>query len=245
LAGIPRQQLWVGGLPWGVILLAAGMLFISGCSRIPRERAPYPGEFDQVLARRQVFKSLRARGDLTLEHKTDALSIPLEITVSEDLVLEAKGEISHFLIPFEGEFRLVSDRSTTLLHTNIGTYDLAMDPDTQTSLRAFLLSLVGGGDWLLWWLAGNGCDLAAESECRGLKIRLEPDPHVASIGRWELSEPARGVTLKAAVNEYEPATTFPKTIRGVLEPQEIALNLKYAEVSLSARPDSMGAWQHH
>ncbi len=206
------------------------------CSRLPERMASRAEAFQKVRERRQGFAGVRAGGSLILEHKADKLTIPIEVTVTEDLVLEVRGEISHFLLPFEGEVRLVSDEATTLLHTNVGTYDLAMDPQAQPAVRAFLLSLAGGGDWLLWWLAANGCDLGVESRCKGLEIRLEPHDTLPSMGRWEVREPSRGAVFKAQVDEYEPGTLFPQVITGIIEPHEITVYLKYTEVSISLGP---------
>lgn len=224
---------------WSLVPAAAVMLLLAlaiGCSHRPGLTAARTGVFEDIMARRKVFRGFQAEASLTLEHKADILTIPLEITVTEDLVLEARGEISHFLLPFEGEVRLVSTDATTLLHTNIGTYDLALDPEAQPSVRAFLLSLAGGGDWLLWWLGRNDCALTAESQCRGLEIHLEPHDLFPSVSRWELSEVSRGATFKAGVDEYEPGTTVPRAIKGVISPNEITVYMKYIEISVSPDP---------
>jgi hypothetical protein len=219
-----------------VALALTVVALAAGCSRLPARTPHRPEAFEQVLAKRQSFSGLRARGSLTLEHKADVLTVPLEITVTQDLVLEVHSSISHFLLPFEGEVRLVSDEASTLLYTNVGTYDLAMDPEAQPGVRAFLLSLAGGGDWLLWWLAGRDCDLSAESQCGGLEIELKPHARLPAISGWKISEPSRGVAFKAGVDEYEPGTTVPRIVTGILEPNEITLYLNYTEISVS--PDS-------
>ncbi len=228
-----RRNPWVAG--WGGALAAALLMLalVAGCSRLPARSAVRPEALEQVMARRQGFKGFQAQGSLTLEHKADVLSIPLEITVTEDLVLEARGEISHFLLPFDGEVRLVSDEVSTLLHTNVGTYDLATDPEAQPAVRAFLLSLAGGGDLLLWWLAGRDCDLSAKSQCGGLEIELVPHDRLPSISGWEMRERSRGATFKARVDEYEPGTVVPRLVTGILYPREIAVSLNYTEISLS------------
>jgi hypothetical protein len=187
--------------------------------------------FDEVLARRQVFRGFHGRGDLVLEHKADKLTVPVEVTLSDDLVLEAKGEVSHFLLPFQGEVRLACSDSATLLHTNVGTYDLAMDPEAQAAVRAFLLSLAGGGDWLLWWLAGRDCDLREKTLCGGVEIELEPHGRLPTIARWDLSEASRGASFRGRVDEYEPGTAVARTLSGVIEPQAITVYMKYAEIS--------------
>jgi hypothetical protein len=186
---------------------------------------------DEVLARRQVFSGFQGRGDLVLEHKADKLTVPVEVTLSEDLVLEAKGEVSHFLLPFQGEVRLVCSDSATLLHTNIGTYDLAMDPAAQTAARAFLLSLAGGGDWLLWWLAGRDCDLKEKTLCEGVEIELEPHGRLPTIARWDLSEASRGASFTGRVDEYEPGTAVARILSGFIQPQEITVYMKYTDIS--------------
>lgn len=231
-----RRNSWGRGGSPALFPALVVLALATGCSRMPEPSTQHREALQQVMARRQVFKGFQAQGSLTLEHKADVLSIPVEITVTEDLVLEARGEISHFLLPFSGEVRLVSDEVSTLLHTNIGTYDLAMDPEAQPAVRAFLLSLAGGGDWLLWWLAENACDLSAKSQCGGLEIELVPHGRLPSISGWEMRERSRGATFKARVDEYEPGTMVARIITGIIQPQEIAVYLSYTEISVLQDP---------
>jgi len=215
---------------WAADLVIVSLVLCYSCSRMPDRPSPSRAGFDTVAARRQIFKGLEAEGELTVEHTTGTITIPLEVEVSGDLGLEIKGEISHFLLPFEGEFRLVSDEETTLLHTDNGAYDLAMEPGAQPAVRAFLLSMAGGGDWLLWWLEENHCDPAAKSVCYGLEIELEPDEILPSVREWGIKEAASAAAFTARVEAYEPGTLLPRAIKGRLYPQEITVYLKYTEI---------------
>jgi hypothetical protein len=130
----------------------------------------------------------------------------------------------------------VSDAEMTLLYTDAGVFDLAMEPDAKPGIRAFLLSLAGGGDLLLWWLAERDCDPALDSACEGLEIEVEPHDTVPSVAVWEISEPDEGISFKARVKEYQPGTLLPRIIAGTLYPDETTVYLKYSHISDLADP---------
>jgi len=227
--GAGRDPL-LGRMRWFLFSAVVVIVLAPACSRRPSPAAEPPAAFDEVLARGKVFRGFHGKGSIALEHKADRMTIPVEVRLSEDLVLEAHSEVSHFLLPFEGEVRLVSTDSTTFLYTNIGAYDLAMTALDQSAIRAFLLSLGGGGDWLLWWLAREDCGRARKTRCRGLEIELEPHSRLPSISRWEMREASGGASFKGQVDEYEPGGLVPRVIRGVIQPQEISVYLNYVDI---------------
>jgi hypothetical protein len=205
------------------------VLLGSGCGRPPQQVAVTASQaLEEVAARRHAFKGFEADAVLTVKHGNESITLPLAIEVSESLRVEVKGEISNFLLPFQGSFRLASDEESTLLYTDMGTYNLAAQPGAQPAVRAFLLSLGGGGDWLVWWLAERGCAVGDPSVCEGIEVRLEPHGRPPSIDLWELSDPARGGTFRARVEAYEPGTVLPRVVTGTLFPDEVTIRIEYS-----------------
>jgi hypothetical protein len=185
----------------------------------------------EVMARRAGFSGLTTEGTITAKRQNESYTLPFSLTVSADLQLEVRGEISHFLLPFSGEFRLVGDTEATLLYTGNGVYDLAPEPEAQEAMRAFMLSLAGGGDWLLWWLAENGCETSQRSTCKGLEVEIEPAGTLPAVGRWEIRETSQGRVFRAKIEEYQPGTLMPRTITGTLYPEEISIFVSYTRDS--------------
>jgi hypothetical protein len=156
--------------------------------------------------------------------------------MSADLELEVTGEVSYLLLPFEGKFRLVSDKEATLLFTNAGVYDLSAQTGAPEAMRPFLLCLAGGGDCLLWWAAAEGCEVGTRFTCGGLDVELERDTTLPSVKTWEIAEPGGSRSFRAVVEEYEPGILWPNKISGTLNPENLSVYVKYSEISFPAGP---------
>lgn len=214
-----------------------GLLIWCACARMPEPGATAgPEALEEVLARRAVFDGLQGHATFSLKHQNESFSLPFDIKVSRDLNLEVTGEISHFLLPFEGGFRLINDGESTLLHTNAGVYDLGAMPEAGKAIRPFLLSLAGGGDWVAWWLAEQGCEPRSRTSCAGMEIELEAHAKLPSVEGWRIQAKEQGRTFQASVIEYERGTLVPRTIKGTLYPEEITIYVEYSEISRGAGP---------
>jgi hypothetical protein len=211
----------------GLLMLSAWLF--QGCAGRPMlvSQQTCADALPDIMARRAGFTGFTTEGNIAATRQGESYTLPFSLTVSSALRVEVKGEISHFLLPFSGEFRLVSDEEATLLYTDMGVFELTQDAAAQAALRAFLLSLAGGGDWLVWWLADNGCEPAQESTCGGVKIELEPESDVPAIRRWTLTDTSGGSTFRAEIERRKPGTLLVKTLRGTLYPEEIAIVVTY------------------
>ena len=214
--------------------LVAGLLMLSawlvpGCAGRsgPVSQQTYADVLPDIMSRRAGFTGFTAEGTIAASREGESYKLPFSLTVSSDLRIEVKGEISYFLLPFSGQFRLVSDDEATLLYADNGIYDLAQDPDSQAALRAFILSLVGGGDWLVWWLADSGCEVEWGTICRGVQIKLEPDSRLSAISRWVVGTSDGKAAFEAVAGERDPGTLRVKTFTGTLHPQDIAVSVTY------------------
>jgi hypothetical protein len=215
--------------------LALGVVFalsLNGCSQLGRrqDRRLNPEFVESVVSRLDGFEGIDMEATLSVEHRNESLTVPLSVRVARGAVLEVRGEVSHFLLPFEGSFLLISDRHATALHTDLGVYELGGETDASTAIHAFLLSLVGGGDWLVWWLSHNGCTTGIDSECRGLRVKLEPHDRYASIERWEIAESRSDASFHGFINEYQDDALLPRIVTGIVYPQEITIHLEYDPV---------------
>jgi hypothetical protein len=209
-----------------------------GCARMPEPAATAGTEaLKEVIARRGVFEGWEGSATVSVKHQSESFSIPVDVAVSRDLRLEVTGEISHFLLPFQGGFRLVNDEESTLLYTDAGVFDLGDMPGAGgAAMRGFLLSLAGGGDLLAWWVAERGCEVGSQTSCAGLKIELEPHAKLPSIETWVIEDKNEGRIFRAGVSEYDMGTLVPRTMKGTLYPEEITIFVEYSHISRPAGP---------
>jgi hypothetical protein len=188
------------------------------------------GAFRKVESRLAGTSGVEGSGTATFVRANQAIEIPFDMSISEDLVITLDAEVRHFLIPFEGTTTLVSSDERSVVTTPIGMFDLARMGQSHSAVRAALLSALAGGDGLLQWVKSQGCEVARRVECGGLSIMMEPDETGYYVESWEVKA-LDGTTFKASVDDLEPGPDrLPSSISGTVLPDAVGVDLEFSRV---------------
>jgi hypothetical protein len=220
------------GMVFGILACSmAGLALAPGCSRMARpETAGESGAFRKVESRLEKIPGVEGRGTASFTRANQAIEIPFNMSISEDLVINLDAEVRHFLIPFEGTTTLVSSEERSVVSTPIGVFDLGRMGHSHSAVRAALLSALAGGDGLLLWVKSQRCEVARRVDCGGLTIRMEPDETGYFIDSWEVKA-LDGTTFKASVDDLEPGPDrLPRSITGIVLPDGIGVDLEFDRI---------------
>lgn len=209
----------------------AGLALTPGCSRMDRpDTAGDTGAFRKVESRLERVPGVEGSGTARFIRANQAMEIPFNMSISEDLMITLDAEVRHFLIPFDGTTTLVSSEERSVVSTPIGVFDLGRMGHSHSAVRAALLSALAGGDGLLLWVKSQGCEVARRVDCGGLSIRMEPDETGYFIDSWEVKA-LDGTTFKASVDDLEPGPDrLPRSITGTVLPDAIGVDLEFDRI---------------
>ena len=212
------------------LALAAVCLWLAwGCGRArgPAVEPPAENGFGTIPARLASYGDVEGSGRLRLEYRDQTVDVDFRIRISAGGQVEVEGEVGTSFLPVAGSLTLFSDRSSTVVHTDMGVFDLTANPGTRAVVHPVVLSLFGGGDRLVPYLISQGCEPARTVRCGDIELSLEAFEGRAAIRKWEVHQPSEDGSFTGFVHEVGDTDLLPKSLSGILNPYGVTAYVTY------------------
>lgn len=208
------------------------VLLASACSHL--DRLPAYGSDDRVLGRiaGRVPKNGRIEGvgTIRITYRGSQMDLPFAMQLGANGHLAVEADVGPGFLPGSGRIAIISDDKDTAVYSAGRRVEPVAYDSLIPSLRPILLSLFGGGDVLLRWLAANGCRPGRRSVCGGLRVGFTLDRSRGSVGRWTIRDPGRGVSFNGFVQTWNSEGEGALVVGGMLHPYEVGITVTYASL---------------
>lgn len=212
------------------IALTATWLWLAwGCGRArgPAIEVPAEDGFGDIPARIASYGDIEGAGRLRLEYRDETVDFDFRMWISAGGAVEVDGEVGTSFLPVVGHLTLLSDRGSTVIHTDMGVFDLTEDERTQAVVYPLVLSLFGGADRLVPWLISRGCEPARTLRCGDIELSLEAFEGQQVVKKWQLRQGDGDGSFTGFVHDLGETDLIPRSISGILNPYGVGIYVKY------------------
>jgi hypothetical protein len=220
-----------------VLVLAALAASAGGCSRISDIAWLQTDRqmLEWIARHSQALKDIEARGVIRFEYGGRSGEVPFRVRIGPEAVVQLDAEIAPSALPRLGRLTVVSDASGTQIYGSDVLEDLARANLRPAALRALVLSLCGGGDLLIGWLASVGCVIGKSMSCQGLEVSLNLDRERRAIEKWQVNDKSGKFGLTGLIYAWDGAGSHPRVVTGVIHPAEIKVTVTFNEPGVAYR----------